>query len=68
MGGVVKLEELQAEDRAALRALHMFIVKALRQESVQRLRDALSTPEVIALGVGLAILDRLTDSDEEETS
>jgi hypothetical protein len=67
VGGVVIIE-LVDEDRAALRAVYLFFVEAFRLESVKELRAAMSTQTMISLGLGLIILDRLTESDEEETS
>lgn len=54
--------ELLDEDRAALRAVYLFATEALR------LRAVAPSQNIITIALGLAILDRLTESDEEETS
>jgi hypothetical protein len=67
--------EICDEDRAALRAVYRFASEALALARSDPPRIAAIEPvtgapsrNIITLALGLAILDRLTDTDEEGTS
>jgi hypothetical protein len=56
--------ELSAQDLAALREVYVFADAALATYLQQGSR---LTRDVISLSLGLAILDRMTEPDDEET-